>query len=584
MKRFVGVLCAAFIAIILGSSAHAAGVNDFSITSFDIDYELSRDASGRSTLLTTETITAKFPDFDQNHGIERALPKSYDGHPTSLSIRSVTKPDGSEWNYSTESRNDNEVLRIGDADTYVRGVQTYVITYAQRDVTRFFNDTAVDEFYWDTNGTEWRVPIEKLDVQLKIDDSLSGAVTGSSACYRGASGATDTCELTTEGTTFRTTALGLSSGENVTFAVAFDKGTFAKYEQSLLEKIVEVWFVAAIIIGFIGFIVIALLTQRWYAWSSRKAERGTIIPEYLPPKDASIATAATIFTPSGPIFSAQLLDFAVRGYVQIIQTRQKSTWKQAEYDVTILKDITTLRAEEQELLTDIFNGTTTVGSTLKLKDLQNNTGLYKRISDNDSKLKKLVREDYGLRARDVAKSAWFKRTGFVLLGLAVLTFNPVLLVTAIVAFGYGATLWPLTDKGLELNRYLEGFKMYIKVAEAQRLAMLQSPEGALKLDGQDPNDPAKLVKLYEKALPYAVLFGQEKEWSKRIGELYESTNTSPSWYAGNNAMFNAAVFSSAMNGLSTAASYSSASSSSSGGSGGGGSSGGGGGGGGGGGW
>ena len=113
--------------------------------------------------------------------------------------------------------------------------------------------------------------------------------------------------------------------------------------------------------------------------------------------------------------------------------------------------------------------------------------------------------------------------------------------------------------------------------------MSQSPERAEKVDIKDPTKPAQLVKLYERVLPYAVLFGQEKEWSKRLGEYYARTNSSPDWYTGNTA-FNAVVFSSMMSNFSTAVSTTSASSSSTGGSSGGGSSGGGGGGGGGGGW
>ena len=85
--------------------------------------------------------------------------------------------------------------------------------------------------------------------------------------------------------------------------------------------------------------------------------------------------------------------------------------------------------------------------------------------------------------------------------------------------------------------------------------------------------------LYERVLPYAVLFGQEKEWTKQLGHYYESTGSQPNWYVGNTS-FNAAAFSTGMSGLAQSVSYASSSSSSSGGSGGGGSSGGGGGGGG----
>ena len=42
------------------------------------------------------------------------------------------------------------------ADDFVHGAQTYVFTYTLENVTRFFDDTGVDEFYWDVNGTEWQ--------------------------------------------------------------------------------------------------------------------------------------------------------------------------------------------------------------------------------------------------------------------------------------------------------------------------------------------------------------------------------------------------------------------------------------------
>ena len=96
-------------------------------------------------------------------------------------------------------------------------------------------------------------------------------------------------------------------------------------------------------------------------------------------------------------------------------------------------------------------------------------------------------------------------------------------------------------------------------------------------------DEKKLIKLYERVLPYAVLFGQEKEWSKQIGHYYEQAGEQPDWYSGAGA-FSAIAFASGMSSLDTAASNASGYSSSSGGSSGGGFAGGGGGGGGGGGW
>jgi len=150
---------------------------------------------------------------------------------------------------------------------------------------------------------------------------------------------------------------------------------------------------------------------------------------------------------------------------------------------------------------------------------------------------------------------------------------------------FASVTWPLTKKGVGLRDYLAGLKDYIDVAEEERLKMLQSPKGAEKVGAKvDGNDVRQLVKLYERVLPYAVLFGSEREWSKQLGAYYKSAGQQPDWYSGNGA-FNAAMFTSMMIGFSSqSSSYSSATSASSGGAGGGGFSGGGGGGGGGGGW
>jgi len=133
---------------------------------------------------------------------------------------------------------------------------------------------------------------------------------------------------------------------------------------------------------------------------------------------------------------------------------------------------------------------------------------------------------------------------------------------------------PLTALGAEVRDHLQGLKEFIEWAEADRIRMLQSPMGAERVR-IDPNDPAQMLKLYEVLLPYAVVFGQEKEWAERLAVLY-GQDGSPGWYAGSHG-FSAASFSAGIGSLSAS---SASSSSTSGGSSGGGSAGGGGGGGG----
>ena len=133
---------------------------------------------------------------------------------------------------------------------------------------------------------------------------------------------------------------------------------------------------------------------------------------------------------------------------------------------------------------------------------------------------------------------------------------------------------PLTAEGAEVRDHLAGLKVFIEWVEADRIRMLQSPAGAERVR-IDPHQPGEMLKLYEVLLPYAVVFGQEKQWAEQLAGLYGSGN-SPGWYSGSTA-FSAASFSS---GISSLSASSSSSSSTSGGSSGGGSAGGGGGGGG----
>jgi len=560
-----------------------AGANDFSISSYAIDYSLGRDNEMRSVLKTKETIVAQFPKIDQNHGIERAIPREYDGHPTSLDITSVTDETGKEWNYSTKSQSKLEVLRIGDSDTFVKGKKTFVIEYTQRDVTKTFANTKSDEFYWDTNGTDWRVPIDNLSVTLHIKPSIVKSLTDNAACYQGRAGSDDMCQITKSGSTFSANATDIKPGENITLSIGLEAGTFKPYAKSTFEKALGIWITLQLILSLVGAALLVWLLIDYNRKSNRSKEHDPIVAEYLPPKAASVETSGRLINTSNT-FAAQLIDLAVRRYLKIYQTKQKKGLfgsRQYEYNIEIVRDIKDLLTEEQEFLNDIFKNKTIVGTVLEMKDLKKDTGLYTRLADNPKKLRKLIRNKYKLRHKVPAQSVLYSRLSYGLLVVAIVLLSPALLIVAMATFIAGRMFWTLTEKGLALVRHLKGLKLYIKVAEHDRLKMLQSPEGAAKVK-IDTDDDTQLVKLYERVLPYAILFGEEKEWNKQLGKYYERSGTQPDWYAGAaGATFSAASFSSAITSFSSSAT---SSSSSSGGSGGGGYSGGGGGGGGGGGW
>ncbi|UTX51189.1 DUF2207 domain-containing protein [Candidatus Saccharibacteria bacterium TM7i] len=585
---------AAFIAVLAGSllihsgTVGAQGLNAFVIESYNIEYKLSRDPDRRSVLEAHETIKANFTRPNTNHGIERTIPNQYKGHPTSLKIISVKDERGQSVAYSTSSVGDATTLRIGDADTYVYGEKTYDITYTQRDVTHYFENTGRTEWYWDTNGVQWRVPIQNLTVAIFLDSSIRGELQDTPKCYYGYSGSTTQCAFNDESGVYRLSLQGLRSSQNATVAFGFTKDAFAPYQKSFFDTLVMIWIAIVIITSILGFVAAIALVVIYSRKTNRTKELKPIPVEYIPPRGVSVMTAGQIVTPLGSVFGAQLIDFAVRHYIEIIETRPKSGWRPAEYDIHIIRDASELLAEEQEILSDMFGHVPAVGERLALKSLRYDYAYSARTMDNDRKLSDLIDGEYALRSKDVDPEGklLFRRWALALLIIGLITLSPFLLFAALISFILSFTLKPLTDKGLALRRYLMGLDIYIKAAEVDRIRMLQGPDTAEKVGASlDPNDSGQLVKLYERVLPYAIFFGREKEWTKRLGEFYTQTGQSPEWYSGSST-FNAVAFSSAISSFSYAASSSSgsSSSSSSGGSSGGGSSGGGGGGGGGGGW
>lgn len=585
MKRFLlSFIAAIAMTFFAAVNVSAQSVNDFHISSFDITYHLSRTDNQQSKLQTTETITAVFPDYDQNRGLERAIPVRYDGRKLPLKIESVTNETGASLQYAERTEGKMRILRIGDPDKYVHGTQTYIIRYTQTGVTKFYGDTNKTEWYWDTNGTEWRVPILRLTISVQFDDDVRSLLATEPRCYQGSFGSKDTCEITSTTAGYSVDVSDLSRRDNVTLAFGFEPNAFAAYEPSFWDKFYTVWVVATIITSTIGFIIIIVLSVIATHRMRRTREVGPVPPQYIPSKEVSVLVAANVVASKvrRPAFSAQLIDFAVRHYIDLLELKKAAFVRRSEYEVVIKKPIDTLREEEQEVLVDMFGRVPKVGDKLNLSELKYDYAYIARTSDNDTKLTKLIGEIYGLRAKDPKTTRYFNRWAVSLLVLGILLLAPVFLLAAAVAWTTGLYIKPLTDKGLDIKRYLVGFEKYIKLAEKDRLAFLQGPDTAEKVN---VSDAGQLVKLYERALPYAILFGHEKQWSERIGLLYEQTGGAPNWYSGQSA-FNAAAFASSMNTFSQAVSYSAgaSSSSSSGGSSGGGSSGGGGGGGGGGGW
>lgn len=590
MKKFIFCLVLFLSVLVYRTDYVSASTSDFVISNFSADYYLDKDSDGRSTLKTIEAITAVFPDIDQNHGIERVLPMKYDRHSTDLKVQSVKDNNGIDISYSTYVQNNNLVLRIGDADAYAHGKTNYVITYTQRDITRFFKDTNSDEFYWDVNGIGWSQPFDNVSARLHLGSGLSDSLTGDQSCYYGLLNSTNKCTITREGDVIYTTPISLSKGENVTIAVGFRQETFAAYSMSLIEVIGQ--YIVFIELAIAIILVLAISYIKIFK-DKGASGRGIIIAEYLPPPGDDTVTSSIIKKCSSNWSAATIVDLAVRHKIQISDNGEEKARKK----VYILK---LLSAEElspsEKLVAEAFFGSSlSAGSEYQIHRNKVDKKLAKKLIETYDSAKLRMKSN-GYYAINKKATSAMGILVFVIIAQAALIgfifkFNELNLVLIIIiaffAFFFGVIIMnahqPLSSKGRELSDYLEGLKMYIKIAEADRIKVLQSPQGADRKP-IDTSDTAAVLRLYERVLPYAVLFGIEKEWTKTLGRYYEQQNTTPDWYTGSGA-FNSVMFTSAISSFSTSVAASSTyASSSSGGSSGGGFSGGGGGGGGGGGW
>jgi hypothetical protein len=167
------------------------GVDDFSFSSMTADYTLTRAADGTSRLRVVETIVAQFPDADQNHGIRRQIPDSYNGQPLRPELISVTDGDGTPRPSEVEDQ-DGVFSVVSRSDEFLRGAQTFVLTYTLENVTWVFGDSGL-EFYWDVNGVDWGQSFGRVTARLHLDASLAASLTGRMSCYQGVQDAKESC-------------------------------------------------------------------------------------------------------------------------------------------------------------------------------------------------------------------------------------------------------------------------------------------------------------------------------------------------------------------------------------------------------
>ncbi len=568
MRRLLAVILILFT-LSVPSAAHA-DTSDFTFDSFDADYTLSRDVDGTARLVVVETIVARFPDFDQNRGIIRAIPNDYDGVPLNTEVISVTDTAGIPVPFTQNFTGQFVELALG-TDEFVRGVQTYVITYSQINVVRSFADLGVDEFYWDVNGTGWDQPFGEVSMSLTIDPGLEPFLTGDAACYSGYLGDATPCAIESgplngEPLVFTASVSDLEPAQTMTVAVGFVADTFVTPEPTVpvvpVPQELPLWAqllsgsVLALALG--GIVGAILLRVR----GGRGAPgRGTIIAQYSEPEDLSILQAAHLVGRSYTALPAALVRLAVRRNLRILAY---------PVDVSVAEPYTLqylgspgADAYDLELLKALFGPDAQPGAVRAFG--RRDQKLMTLLSNSSTKANaSLISEGYQDAPKGIATGLLIALGEFLLIfvgmgvliltGLLFLNVSPLVIGGMVLAFFAVFITLPLawrsrtvTSKGADARDFLKGMKVYLDLAEKDRLQMLQSATGA---DRIDVGDEFQLVKLYEKLLPWAVLWGVETTWMKELAVHVDALPEKPDWFVATNG-FEISAFTTAMSGFRT---------------------------------
>lgn len=368
------------------------------------------------------------------------------------------------------------------------------------------------------------------------------------------------------------------------------------------------------ILGAVFFVILSFVTGLifWFREEKFKYGRRSIVPEYEPPQKLKPAMAEIItkekLTPKG--LSATAVDLAVRGYIKI--TEDKKSWtdklpigilslfffiplvfllinsfagrsnpasiapfmmgvfvlifiilrfvkKSQNFTLTLQKSLSDKSSDLEEYEKKYLDILFASGDTFSTREQSKKTNAEKIIFT--SEMRKLEKEI--LKETETDTNAYivgplkerkrFTITVFLIFGIyfvgailsgifsdADLSVQPVLLTSGFLIAFVGLVSFikyeaRLSKEGKLLKDEWLGFKMYLEIAEKHRLQNL-TPD------------------LFEKYLPYAMIFGVEKKWAKAFESMHLEN---PSWYNTSAAVTGAGISTSSFSPSAFSSSFSS---------------------------
>lgn len=520
----------------------AADVDEFSYASWDAVYDVGLDDDGRAYMQVTETLVARFPDADQNRGIVRGLATTYKNADIDTRVLAVTDEDGAAVPYETDEDDGTLFILTGD-DDFVHGLTTYVIEYEMHDIIVGSapdpsGSRTADEFYWDLLPLDSTQPIEAFRADIRFDAVLTAHLTGATKCYIGPSGSTEPCDLEGpiadgDAASFHVEAGPLPAADGVTVAVGFDPGTVTQPAARMPDAVADLG-PAVAAAGAVGLSAIGWAVAMGAARRRRRAT-GIIVAQYDVPDDQPPLLAAALLPGAKNVVPAEIVHLAVRGALRIEDGASTGAPRlrrqphgsapgpldQAALDALFLHadagGVVDLPAESEAFATRM------TALTTKGHEEAARRGLTTRVRSRAAVILQSVAIALAVAGLVVAIVA--VASGRLSAGPALLAISVGALLVAASSFYTFSRHTVLTPEGAQAYEHLQGVREFIRVAEEDRLRMLQSYTGAERRT----DEGVDVIHIYERLLPYAMLFGMEEEWGRVLETAYTRETHGPSW-------------------------------------------------------
>lgn len=472
-----------------------------------------------------ETILYDFGDA-YRHGIYRTLPfvkTNQDGKQYRLDYSDFKVEDENNLPYifqQTTSGNDIS-LKIGDPAETITGLHTYVIVYQVAGALTYFSDH--DELYWNVTGNGWNIPIDSASTDISLPTDV-GVIQN--ACYTGPSGSKESnCSLSYHVGVERIRANDvLSANEGLTAVVGFPKNIVNVLEAKPYTPFSQTWLgmlLAAfmVLVGFAWYVGAPIvIIYLWIRYGrDPKPTVGEVSAWFDPPKSVVSkrfllpAEVGTLGDETADLkdVSATIVDLARRGYLKI-EERSKGDFyfvKKKDYGSK-----SGLLPYETTLLEAFFSS----GAQFHLKD----ENIYSEIES----IKKLLYKDV-VDEKLFDKNPETTRTIYYVIALVALFTGNIPLT--LIAFIFGRIMPRKTQDG------------------SNAFAVAKSLKNFLTTQGRQLEFQADKQMMFEKLLPYAIVFGVEKIWAKRFADLELKP---PTWYQGYyGGSFNSWIFVNSLN-------------------------------------